>query len=340
MKRNIVSILLVASALCISCQQNKVEKTNSLVRVRVEKVSTENASGQLSYVGVVEEGQSTVVSYTSMGTIQQMYVSEGQRVKKGKVLVKLDDSQARSLLQAAEAANKQAEDAIGRYKQLYEKGSLSEANWVEAQSKLEQAHSTYTIAQKNVNDCILKAPCSGVIGSKSLNVGETVLPSQPVLTILNIDTIKIKVSVPEREMSLISENTSSSITVDALDGKTFAGGRIEKGVQADALTHTYTIRINVANTDTLLLPGMVAKVNLLNSNATNITVPILAVQQLSSGERFVWTVDSESIAHRTMVTVGKPNGNRIIILNGLKEGNTIITDGFQKISEGSKVEML
>lgn len=340
MKHNIVSVILLATMTFTACQQQRTEKENSPVRVRVEKIKAENTVGQLSYVGVVEEGQATVVSYTSMGTIQHVYVSEGQNVKKGALLVRLDDSQARSLLQAAEASNKQAEDAIGRYKQLYEKGSLAEANWVEAQSKLEQARSSYTIAQKNLNDCILRAPCSGVVGTKSLNVGETVLPSQPVVTILNIDTVKIKVSVPEREMAAISANTESTITIDALDGKMFTGGRIEKGVQADALTHTYSIRINVPNEDTLLLPGMVAKVTIAGNAASNVTVPILSVQQLSSGERFVWIVDADTVAHRKMVTIGKTVGNRIVVVDGLKEGDIIITDGFQKISDGSKVEML
>ncbi|MCR4800735.1 MAG: efflux RND transporter periplasmic adaptor subunit [Bacteroidales bacterium] len=338
MKQKLIMLCCSALMCCVACQEQTKETKTAPVRVRVEAVTSLSEVGQLSYVGVVEEGQATAVSFTSMGVLQKIYVSEGQTVTKGMQLARIDDSQARSMLQAATASNKQAEDAIARYKQLYDKGSISEANWVEAQSKVEQARSTYLIAQKQVSDCILKAPCSGVIGKKNMNVGETALPSQPIMTILNIDTVKVKIAVPEREMLLLTDSSQSIITIDALDGVSFAGCKIEKGVQADAMTHTYTVRIKIPNTDNRLLPGMVAKVAIKGASSQNLTVPISAVQQLSSGERFVWTMDSASVSHRTMVAVGPTVGNRIVIASGLKAGDTVIIDGFQKISEGSKVE--
>ena len=134
--------------------------------------------------------------------------------------------------------------------------------------------------------------------------------------------------------------SSSTITVEALGDTTFKGTRIEKGFQADAMTHTYAVRINIPNGGNQLLPGMVAKVSIDGSQAKTMTVPISAVQQLSSGERFVWTVDENSVSHRTQVTIGNAVGNRIVINSGLKAGDMVVTEGFQKISEGSNVEML
>lgn len=339
MKQNIISILMLTLTVFTSCQQKTINMSKTPVRVKIEQVKTQNNIGQLSYVGVVEESQSTAVSFTTMGIIQQL-IAEGQSVNKGDFLARIDETDARNMLKAAEASCKQAEDAISRYKQLYDKGSLSEANWVEAQSKLEQARSTYAIAQKQVADCRLKAPCSGVIGKRSLNTGETALPSQPVVTILDIDTVKIKISVPEREMAMISDTSKTTILIDAIEGKTFNGICVEKGVQADPMTHTYAVRIKLANEDKLLLPGMVAKAYIDGTKTQSITIPISAVQQLNSGEKFVWTTGTDSVAHRTIITTGSTIGNRISINSGLHEGDKIITDGFQKISEGSKVEIL
>ena len=127
----------------------------------------------------------------------------------------------------------------------------------------------------------LIAPVSGIIGKKLIGAGETALPSQAVVSILDISTVKVKVAVPEAEIGGINASTPTSLTVEATGGS-YHGGRIEKGVQADALTHTYDIRINVANGDRKLLPGMVANVRFVSDGSQAIgsmMIPVTAVQK-------------------------------------------------------------
>ena len=121
---------------------------------------------------------------------------------------------------------------------------------------------------------------SGVIGKRQLNVGETALPSQAVMSILNIGTVKVKVSIPETELKYIGTNTPSAIMVEAANS-TFNGGTIEKGIQADVATHTYDIRINVSNPGHKLLPGMVASVSfptIQSAASASIFVPMIIAQ--------------------------------------------------------------
>jgi multidrug efflux pump subunit AcrA (membrane-fusion protein) len=188
--------------------------------------------------------------------------------------------------------------------------------------------------------------------------------------------VKVKVSVPEAEMSAITPHTPSMIIVEAA-GKKVSGGRIEKGVVADAMTHTYDIRINVPNGDRKLLPGMVAQVRMRtqnqkptpalprggslntpsNDDATNrntnakanqsplpsggegggFYLPITSVQRRPDGSLFVWTVDNQKKAHRTAVTIGASQGNRICIMSGVTAGQRVVTEGYQKLSEGTEV---
>jgi RND family efflux transporter MFP subunit len=198
------------------------------------------------------------------------------------------------------------------------------------------------MAKKNLEDCRIYAPVSGVVGTKIMGVGETVLPTEPVLTILSIDNVKVRVSIPEREIATINSGTATMITVDALQGETFRGGRIEKGVSADPLTHTYDIRILVPNPGRKLLPGMVARVEMRNvenekmSTGGRISLPVKAVQQSTDKSLFVWTVQ-QGKAHRTTVSVGQVTGNRIIIDSGLQEGDQVIVEGYQKVGEGTPV---
>ena len=276
-----------------------------------------------------------------MGVVKRLLVDEGQSVSKGQLLAEMDDTQARNMLAGAEAQMAQANDALQRYGQLHENGSLPEVQWVEVQSKVAQAQAQLEVAKKNLADCKLVAPVSGIVGKKQVGAGETALPSQAVVSILNINKVKVKVAIPEAEISEISTNTPSNIKVDAVN-RQFKGGVIEKGVQADALTHTYEIRINVANPGHQLLPGMVASVtfNLLSQQATDakqLTLPVTAVQKKASGKLFVWSVDEYNKAHRTDVTVGAAMGNRIVITSGISLDQRIVTEGYQKLSEGTKV---
>jgi RND family efflux transporter MFP subunit len=226
-----------------------------------------------------------------------------------------------------------------RYKKLYDNGSLPEVQWVEIQSKVAQAKAQLEIAQKNLADCRLIAPVSGIIGRKQVGVGETALPSQAVVNILDISSVKVKVAIPEAEISHINAQTPSSIRVDAINQR-FQGGRIEKGVQADALTHTYDIRIHVANNDHKLLPGMVASVSFLSmptQQTEQITLPVTSLQKKADGSLFVWTIAPDNTAHRTTVNIGHTQGNHVSITSGLQTGQRVVTEGYQKLSEGTKV---
>jgi RND family efflux transporter MFP subunit len=268
-----------------------------------------------------------------------MLVNEGQTVSRGQLIAEMDDTQARNLLVGAEASMAQANDALERFKMLHDNGSLPEMQWVEIQSKVAQAKSQLEVAKKNLADCRLTAPVSGIIGKKLVGAGETALPSQAVVNILDISTVKIKVSVPEAEIGGITANTPTSIKVEAIDGS-YQGGRIEKGVEADALTHTYDIRINVVNSGRKLLPGMVASVRFVSEGSQAIgskMIPVTAVQKNADGSLFVWTVDQKKTAHRTPVAIGQTEGNYVLVSDGLNMGDRIVTEGYQKLSEGTKV---
>lgn len=335
-------LILVAVLALVACGKKNVEREESTIGVVVEKVAASENLAQMPYVGVVEEESSTSVSFTGMAMLKNMTVSEGQPVKKGQLLAVIDETQARNTLATTKAALDQAKDAYERMKLLHDNQSLPDMKWVEVESKVAQAQSAYDMAKKNLEDCRIYAPVSGVVGTKIMGVGETVLPTEPVLTILSIDNVKVRVSIPEREIATINSGTATTITVDALQGETFRGGRIEKGVSADPLTHTYDIRILVPNPGRKLLPGMVARVEMRNvesekmSTGGRISLPVKAVQQSTDKSLFVWTVQ-QGKAHRTTVSVGQVTGNRIIVDSGLQEGDQVIVEGYQKVGEGTPV---
>ena len=337
-----VFLWAMVALLAVSCGKKQTEGVEETIRVVVEKATPTSDCNALPYVGVVEEESSTSVSFTGMAMLKTLTVSEGEPVRKGQLLAVIDETQARNALATAKASLDQALDAQERMKLLHDNQSLPEIKWVEVQSQVSQAQSAYDMCKKNLEDCRIYAPVSGVVGSKIMGVGETVLPTEPVLTILSIDNVKVRVSIPEREIAAITPGTSTEITVDALQGETFQGGRIEKGVSADPLTHTYDIRIRVANAGRKLLPGMVARVKMRNGENEKmrnegLTLPVKAVQQSTDKTLFVW-VARDGKAHRTPVTVGQAVGNRIVVDSGIQEGDQVIVEGYQKLGEGTPIE--
>ena len=334
-----VTLALFALLMVVGCSEKKEQRVKAPIRVKTETIGASVNNSLQQYVGIVEENEGTAVSFTGMGVVRSVLVDEGQSVRRGQLIAVMDDTQARNLLTGAEAQMAQANDALERFRMLHENGSLPEVQWVEIQSKVAQAKSQLDVAKKNLADCRLTAPVSGIIGKKLIGAGETALPSQAVVNILDISTVKVKVAIPEAEIGCINANTPTSIKVDAINGS-YQGGRIEKGVEADALTHTYDIRINVANSGRKLLPGMVASVRFISEGSQAIgskMIPVTSVQKNADGSMFVWTVDQKKTVHRTTVTVEQTQGNYVLVSDGLNIGDRIVTEGYQKLSEGTEV---
>lgn len=338
------SHFLAVAAIVIAltaCSSKKTAPQLAPISVTTEEATPSSDYLDKTYVGTLEANTSTPVSFTGIGVVTRVCVEEGQYVSKGQLIAELDDTQARNMLATAQAQMEQANDGLARMKQLHDAGSLPDVKWIEIQTQVSQAKSQLDMCRKNLADCKIYAPVSGVVGSKVFENGMTAVTSEPVVTILDISKVKVRVAVPEREMGAITANTRSTVRVEAIGG-TFEGGHIDKGVTADAMTHTYDIKITLPNPDRRLLPGMIANVSLHGAAAgasqnAAITLPIRSVQQ-AGNHHFVWTV-KDGKAHRQDVTLGETYGNRIVILTGLAAGETVITEGYQKVGEGSAVAL-
>ena len=336
-----LAAVAVFVAMLTGCKAKQAEMKHSPIKVTTEVAASASTIGQSTYVGTVEENSATPVSFTGIGTVTKMHVKEGQRVAKGQLIAELDETQAKNMLATAEAQMAQANDALARMQQLHDAGSLPDIKWIEVQTQVSQAKSQVEMAKKNMADCRLYAPVSGIVAQKIFENGMTAVTSEPVLTILDVSSVKVRVAIPEQELAAISASTKSTVAIAAID-RTYEGGRIEKGITADATTHTYDIKIALPNGEGLLLPGMIANVTLhVGGDGTTgtapVTVPLRSVQQRGNGEHFVWTVVGGK-AHRQPVTIGATCGNRIAITTGLNGGEEIITAGYHKVGEGSAVQ--
>lgn len=348
MKRNLFVLPVVLLAIVAGCKRNAgvAGERASEVAVKVTEASTGENGGGLPYSGTIEEDNAVMVSFAAQGTIKSLAVSEGQRVSKGQYLGSVDATQAENALAAAKASVLQAQDAYDRMKQLYESKSIPEMKWVEVQSKLLQAKSTEQTALKAVADCRLYSPTSGVVSEKLAEVGQNVMPGTPVAKVVGTSVLKVKIAVPEGEMSLLKPGQKAQVCVDALDGRQFDAVMTEKGVDANEVSRSYDVKFRICGAHDGLLPGMVASVKLRGATASancsaaaQITVPANVVQQDYDNRTFVWTVRSGK-AQKTYVTCGEFVGDGVVVSGGLSAGDKVIVEGQHKVCNGTRVKII
>ncbi len=334
--------LVVLTFILNACSQKggTIEQHKDKIYVKAYKVGLQEEKTTSNYLGVVEEEISASISFPLTGNIDAIKVSEGQKIKQGDLLATLNDYSLKNAHSMALATLNQAEDAMQRIQMLYDNRSLPEIQYIEMQTNLEKARATEAIARKNMNDSKLKAPFSGVVGKIKVEAGENVLPNEPVLTLLKISNVHVKVAVPENEINKLKVGQSASVRISAVSDDLFSGKVISKGVISDAISHTYPVLILVENNDFLLLPGMVseAQINSGNSNS-KVVVPNNSILIDGDGNYYVWKL-MQGKATKQVVKIGKQNHNGVEILNGLIHDDVIITDGYQKVSNGQKVEVL
>lgn len=311
------------------------------VRVKELTAGGSAAQGGYDYSGTVEEESSASLSFTMGGTVTQLCVKVGDRVRRGQLIAAVDPASVRSSYDMARAARVQAEDACGRLKQLHDKGSLPDMKWVEAQSRLSQAVSAEAIAKKNLADCRLYAPSDGVVTEKYAETGQNAAPGMPVVKVAATGALNVRVSVPEGEMAGVRLRQQAVVAVPAAGGRTYRGTVVEKGVVADPVSRSYSVKIRLAGHDEALLPGMVAKVSLDGAAAERtggdaVVIPARLLQLGDNNEFFLW-VDRNGRAARQTVSCGEFTAGGVVITGGLKAGDRVICEGQQKVCNGTKV---
>ena len=342
-KLNIVSRLTIICSLflMIGCSSRQ-EKTAApkIIPVRVMEIASSSTASGYNYVGTVEESISLALSFSLAGSVEQVLVSEGERVQKGQLLAVLNSGTSQNTYDAALASLKQAQDAYDRLYKLHQSGSLPDIKFVEVETGLQQAKSMEAITRKNLEDCKLYAPQSGIISKRSVEPGVNILPNASVFTLIAVDKVDIKSSIPENEIGAIRVGQTATIVVPALDNREFHGKIGQKGVTANPISHTYEIRIGVDNPQSLLMPGMVGKVSVMHeADNDQIVIPNRTVLITHDGKHFVWVADG-SAAKRKFVTIGSLSGNGVVIEEGLKVGERIIIDGYNKVSEGMQISII
>ena len=340
MEKKYLVAVLIASFILVGCQNKTVSDSvdNKVTKVKIMQVSDSKLTVSKRYSGTVEESTGTSLSFPVPGTIDKVYVKTGDRVVKGQIMASVDTTVIKSSYNAVKAALDQAQDAYNRLKQLHDEKSLADIKWVDVQSKLQQAQSMERMAEKNLKDCYLRAPFSGVVAEKKMEIGQNVVPGVPVVKIVTMQQVKVNVSVPEDDIKDIKIGDKAVLHVKSAKDGFIEGSVVEKAVVANPLSRSYEVKIAVDNKDNRLLPGMVTETYITGSNnqVLGVVLPANVIQIDERNNNFVW-INNGGKASKRIVSCGAYTAEGVVISEGISNGDEVIIFGQQKVSEGSAI---
>jgi membrane fusion protein, multidrug efflux system len=363
-----VSILLTGALTAGCSKKHDAAKAENAPVAVVKGVSLETVKivavpELLDVVGSVRARTSAVVSTRIPGSISVLRVREGDRVRKGQLLAQLDAQENQAAAAVATAAideahrgvdeamsrKKLADTTFDRYQNLFKEQAVSRQEFdvrqtekdmaaqgvARAESRLKQAQEGAKASTTMSDYTRIIAPISGIIASKQADLGATVFPGQPLMTIEDDGSFQLELALPESVATKVKPGTSLQVTLDAL-GSSFAARIAEIVPTADPASRTFVAKIALNQKG--LKSGMFGRGAIsLGTSVNGITVPKKAV--IDHGAlTSVWALDKENIARMRIVKVGRESGERVEILSGLSEGDRVVVTGALKVTEGARVE--
>lgn len=338
MKIRVITIILIA-IVTIGCKKHIGSYTpqDGPLKVSTMVLDVDNSGGiSHSYIGTCEANANANLSFPTGGKVTKVCVKASEKVHAGQLLAEIDAEQAKNALDVAQATYNQAKDGYERAKKVYDEGGISEVQWKDIETQLSKAESMLKMAQENLNNCQITAPFDGVIGSCDLTIGQHILPGQTAMEMLDIHNICIRFDVPENEVCEINVGQEIDIQIAIKDNAILRGKIIEKDLTYSKLSHSYPFRAAIIGNHSDLLPGMVCKAIITSPNADNVFVLPASCIQIRPEGKSVWLmVDGK--AHRQTISVGEFVKNGVVVLDGLKHGDCVVTQGYQKLTEGAEI---
>ena len=337
-------------ALCLAaCQDKKKPEKPAVKPAKVMTLTVPITSTKRYFPGKVEASNRVNLSFQVKGRVEKFPVLEGDELKIGAVIAKLDPSEFQYNLNQAQSKYNLTQSQENRYATLLKDGHVAHADYDREKSAFDVAKADLKQAKKDLSDTILKAPFDGVIVRKYVKLYQQIKPNEQIVSFQDMTQVDIRVSLPENVIAQTKKEKDRDLTVsfEALPKRSFKATVKEFSAEADPETQTFDAILTMpAPKNANILPGMTATLLLNlpinNSHANNVyMIPAAAVFKSEAGASSVWLVtpNTNKVTLQS-VTTGKLSGSDIAILKGLKAGDVIVTAGVHFLQPDEKIKPL
>jgi membrane fusion protein (multidrug efflux system) len=313
------------------------DTTSDPVTVEVVRVEAQPLRDVATFSGQLEAEFSVVIKSEIEGVIESIDFEEGQNVARGDVLIRLRNGSQKAVSREAVARQALAEAEFQRTQNLVTRDAASEAKKDRAAAELEIAKSRVDRARVELERTELRAPFDGVVGFRMISPGDFITEEDPLVTINAIDRLQLSFAMSDHAVAFARKGMRIEAHVSPYPGERFLGEVFVVSPTLDPATRRVILKAWVPNADHRLRPGMFANVDLeVGRRDAAIVVPESAIVFDHQGT-FVWRVTAEDVAERVPIEAGLRKGGVVEVTMGLQPGDTIVTAGTHKVSEGSEI---
>ncbi|WP_027393930.1 efflux RND transporter periplasmic adaptor subunit [Aquimarina latercula] len=300
----------------------------------------------LELQGSVETKKNIVLYPETSGTLLKVFVKEGQRVSKGQTLARIDDGGLSQQVAQMEVQAELAKTTYERQKKLWEQKIGSEIQYLQAKTTYESSKNGVDQMKRQLARSVVTAPFSGIVDDVIAEQGSVVAPGQTeLIRIVNLNDMYIEIEVPETYISSIVKGKEAKVHFPIL-GTTIDTKIRQVGNYINPNNRSFTVEVSVPNKDGIIKPNLTAKVKINDYTSEKaILIPQSIISENSEGDQYAYVTsgkDAKNIAEakRTIVKTGKTQGDYIEILEGITNGDDIISEGARSVKDGQKVEII
>ena len=341
----------------------KQQKLNDAIKQLDLKIATLDLTKKLPLITAVKIEESIFNHYLELqgnvstknllilypeysGILSKVYVKEGQEVKKGQILAKIDDAGMSQQVAQLQIQSDLAKTTFERQKRLWEQKIGSEIQYLQAKSSYESQQKAVNQAQSQLAKTIIRAPFSGTIDDVITEQGSVVAPGQSqLMRIVNLDDMYIETDVPESYISNVTKNKNVEVEFPVL-GKTINAKVRQAGNFINPANRTFKVEIAVPNKDKSIKPNLTAKLKINDyTNKKALLLPQSIISENAEGQQYVYVIteknsNQEAIAKKVIIETGKTQGDVIEILKGINSGDEIINEGARNVKDGQTVKII
>lgn len=321
------------------------EDTSKYALVEALSLVPKDFNHYVTVQGDVTTDQNIMIYPQFSGVLKDIYVKEGDQVKKGQKLAKIDDGGQSSQLEEMKAQRELAKTIFERQGRLWDENIGSEIQYLEAKTAFEQIDNAVDQMRSQLNKSVIYAPFSGKIDEMITDQGQVVSPGQtPIFRILNLGEMYVSANVPENYVGNINEGSEAIVTLSAI-GKSFIGKVSQVSSNISESNRNFRVRVSIPDSIDFVKPNLIATLKLNDYTSKQaIVIPENILQENASGQSFTFSLqmenDSIGIANFRELKLGKSYQGEIEVLEGLKATDVVVTEGARTIKKDDKVRVL
>ncbi len=309
--------------------------------VEVARAEAMDLVDEVQAVGSLRSRQGVVLRPEASGRVARLGFSDGARVRRGQLLVQLDDSLQQAQLQQAQAQASIARTNLQRSRELLAQNFVSQSAVDQNAAALQVAESQVALAQAQLARMKVLAPFDGTVGLRTVQLGDYVKDGADLVGIEDLSALQVEFTLPERYVAQVRPGQAVDMTLDALPGRSFKGRIDALDVQVDPNGRALRVRAAVDNGDALLKPGMFARPRVVLARRPGaVVVPEEALLPLGGRQllfKVVQGADGKTVSQRLEAQLGLRLPGKVEILAGVQPGDQIVTAGQGRLARGDAV---